>query len=622
MLTFHHFADLFPLIEGAEFDALAADIQANGLRDKIVLHGGQILDGRNRYRAGVAGGTVPSDGQGPCFRIFDQAVDGDALAFVLSKNLSRRHLNESQRAMVAARLADMRQGERTDLAGPSANLRKVAQTEAASKLNVSPRLVTSARTVQEKGSAKLRHAVDTGKLPASAAAQAARLPAEEQDAIAERAEAGEANAVRTQIKQGVRAARERELGQKVLALPEQKFGIILADPEWEFVVFSKVTGMDRSPANHYATSSEQEISARDVQKIAAKDCMLALWVTDLARGIRVMEMWGFAFKSYFVWVKDVVPVLEQSGAPTRFYEQIGAAGLGYWNRDRDEICLIGTRGDFVAPAMGTQPESVIFAARPKIEGTRKGKHSAKPDDIHRWIEANWPNVPKIELNARQARAGWSVWGHEAPGQSSDGELFERAVACVRESGKTSVSYVQRQLAITYNRALALMQQLQERGVVTAPDHRGQREILPPENPEASKCIADAERAAALADENGMVRVDETHTVAAGFLTAGELVQAEQFAARKESEFQSQASDTEAAAAAGEPVSAARSDSRSDPEGSSATARERPMGELPERGEAPRAEAVDVTGGESAAPEFDLARDLPEFLRRPRAGGEP
>jgi hypothetical protein len=77
-LTFHPFAELFPLLEGERFDALVDSIKRNGLREPIVLHEGRILDGRNRFRAceiaDVKPRTVkfkggdPTRASGPCWR--------------------------------------------------------------------------------------------------------------------------------------------------------------------------------------------------------------------------------------------------------------------------------------------------------------------------------------------------------------------------------------------------------------------------------------------------------------------------------------------------------------------------------------------------------------------------
>lgn len=408
----HAYAELFPMIEGEAFAQFAADVKENGLREKIVLLDGLILDGRNRYGAAVLHDLPAAHGDADSFRDFDPEIEGDPLKWVLSKNLARRHLNEGQRAMVADHLATMRQGERTDLE-PSANLQKVDQATAASMLHVSTRSVASARKVRESGTLALVQLVEQGILPVSQGEKAAKLAPQAQAEVVALAKEGKANVVRTVIKQGARDARETALGAKLLALPDKKYGVILGDPEWEFVVWSNITGLDRSAVNHYAVSPWGKISARDVQKIAAKDCILCLWVTDLERGLAVMKAWGFEYKSYFVWVKDIVPAQAPREAPG-VYETVGAAGTGYWNRDRDEILLIGTRGKPVAPAPGTQGESVWFAARPKFEGTQRGRHSAKPDCAHRWIEQHYPNVPKIELNARAARAGWDVWGYEAP----------------------------------------------------------------------------------------------------------------------------------------------------------------------------------------------------------------
>src|SRR5262249_12632675 len=108
MIEFHPLANIFPLIEGADFDALVADIKAHGLAEKIVMHKGRPLDGRNRWRALAKLGLTDEE----ILQAHTEPLedDTDPLAFVISKNLKRRHLDESQRAMVAARLATLTHG--------------------------------------------------------------------------------------------------------------------------------------------------------------------------------------------------------------------------------------------------------------------------------------------------------------------------------------------------------------------------------------------------------------------------------------------------------------------------------------------------------------------------------
>src|SRR5258708_4317169 len=98
-LKFHPLASIFPLMEGAEFDALVADIKANGCLDKIYLHEGKILDGRNRYRACLAAG-VPL----PCLLRLADDADFDPVAFVISKNIHRRHLTPGDKIKYLAQL--------------------------------------------------------------------------------------------------------------------------------------------------------------------------------------------------------------------------------------------------------------------------------------------------------------------------------------------------------------------------------------------------------------------------------------------------------------------------------------------------------------------------------------
>lgn len=110
----------------------------------------------------------------------------DPLAFVLTKNLHRRHLSESQRAMVGSALANMKQGERTDLE-PSADLRKVqppvSQSKAAEMLNISDRLISTAKQVERDGVPELTEQVKAGEVSLHAASEVAKLPKDEQAAV-------------------------------------------------------------------------------------------------------------------------------------------------------------------------------------------------------------------------------------------------------------------------------------------------------------------------------------------------------------------------------------------------------------------------------------------------------
>jgi hypothetical protein len=302
VILFHPLANIFPLLEGEAFAALVADIKANGLEDMIVLHpDGTILDGRNRYRACVAAGV---DARFEMFR------GDDPLGYVISKNLTRRHLNESQRGMVAANLATMRQGERTDVE-PSANLQKVAQATAATRLNVSPRTVADSVKVKNDAAPELRRAVEQGKLSVSSAASATKLTPETQRKIAEAAEGGNINAARTVIKQETRNAREAELGAKQIVAPEGKFGVIVEDYEWDHETWSEA-GKDRHAGNHYPTSRDAHTAAEIVERTkdrfacAADDCFLGMWSTipHLAIAIDVLRLRGFTYKSHYIWGKD------------------------------------------------------------------------------------------------------------------------------------------------------------------------------------------------------------------------------------------------------------------------------------------------------------------------------
>ncbi len=159
-----------------------------------------------------------------------------------------------------------------------------------------------------------------------------------------------------------RAAREVALAGKIEALPRKRYGVILADPEWRFEPFSRESGMDRAPDNHYPTSETGDIAARDVASIAADDCVLFLWATApmLPDALTVLSSWGFTYKTHAIWHK------QRPG---------DGRGTGYWFTGEHELLLVGVKGDVPAPAMGTQWRSVFGAPWAAIRRSRKSAWS-------------------------------------------------------------------------------------------------------------------------------------------------------------------------------------------------------------------------------------------------------
>jgi N6-adenosine-specific RNA methylase IME4/ParB-like chromosome segregation protein Spo0J len=382
-IPFHPLAGIFPLLEGDAFAELAADIGEHGLHEPIILHDGLILDGRNRYRACVEVGVAPR---------FEQYEGSDPLAFVISLNLKRRHLDESQRAMVAAKIATLGNGQRADL------VEGLPIGRASELLNVGERTVARARDVREHGAAELVSAVERGGISVSAAADIAKRPIEEQREIVARGEreilkaALEIRARRGEERRTARIERLVEIskGNAPLGL-DRTYPIVLADPPWRYE--HPTFGSSRDIEEHYPTLSIDEICAVPVPRLASENALLFLWIPTplLEQAFQVINAWGFSYRTGIVWVKRWI-------------------GMGNYVRQRHEHLLLARRGEFPTPSPECRPDSVIEAPR--------REHSRKPDEAYALIEHMYPTLPKIELFARARRDGWAAWGNQAGAESA------------------------------------------------------------------------------------------------------------------------------------------------------------------------------------------------------------
>lgn len=184
MISFHPYADIFDLIDGPDFEAMVADVRKHGIRERIKLLDGKILDGRNRYRAALATGLFADDDEAAdkpsAFEKFLPEIDGNPLDYVFSKNVHRRHLTTGQRSYAMAEYERFRHGgPRPAPAEQDANLQVdggPTRAELAQIGHVSERSIASAAVVRDRGVDDLKTAVKRGDIAVSAAERIARLP--------------------------------------------------------------------------------------------------------------------------------------------------------------------------------------------------------------------------------------------------------------------------------------------------------------------------------------------------------------------------------------------------------------------------------------------------------------
>ena len=175
----------------------------------------------------------------------------------------------------------------------------------------------------------------------------------------------------------------------------QDFDCILADPPWSYDSNGAPAQwrpcLDRGEKPHsvnhyYETMSLTDIEEMPIQSITAKDSVCFMWATVplMPEAFRVMEAWGYKYKTMLTWEKE------------------NGSGMGYWFRGVTEHVLFGVRGN--VKAFRSPVKNIL---RNKV-----GRHSAKPDQFHEIIESVTPNAKRVELFARYQRPGWTAFGNQ------------------------------------------------------------------------------------------------------------------------------------------------------------------------------------------------------------------
>jgi N6-adenosine-specific RNA methylase IME4 len=165
---------------------------------------------------------------------------------------------------------------------------------------------------------------------------------------------------------------------------DKKYRVIYADPPWSYndkQDTAKLGGAEK----YYPTMPIEDICAIPVP--SEKNAVLFLWTTSpqLEDSFKVINAWGFKYKSSFIWDK----VLH---------------AMGHYNSVRHEFLLIATKGS-CTPDVPKLFDSVV-----SIERT---EHSRKPKEFREMIDTLYPNGNRLEMFAREAPEGWDVWGNMA-----------------------------------------------------------------------------------------------------------------------------------------------------------------------------------------------------------------
>ena len=183
--------------------------------------------------------------------------------------------------------------------------------------------------------------------------------------------------------------------------PPRKYRVIYADPAWKFGNRNTGGSMTSSAESKYTVTSVADMAALPVAQLADEHCLLVMWWVGAMpqEAIDLCKAWGFRLVNMngFVWRK-----LTKTGIP--FF------GMGFSTRAGSESALIGVRGKLGELIDDHSVRAVIEA--------KVGRHSQKPHEFREAIEKLCGDVPRVELFARDAAAGWDCWGNQAPQDKS------------------------------------------------------------------------------------------------------------------------------------------------------------------------------------------------------------
>ncbi len=366
------YADLLPPLSTDEYEELRTDIIQRGIIVPVVLDElGNVIDGQHRLKIAAELGLLDIP-----FEIRPGMTDGEKESLAWDLNAHRRQMTTEQRQayVLAMRQKGMSYRAIGDRLGVNASTvyRDIDSTVAIATVGL-PEEIKGKDGKWRPATMPIRVDSVTDLNKATDLFSRLDTPLDRPMTLGD---------LRHEVRTQERAERRAEVREAVL--PPGIYRVFYADPPWEY----NNSGFVTSAAQQYDTMPTDAICEMEIAPHAADNAVLFMWATNplLPDALRVMEAWGFEYKTNMVWVKPKTIA-------------------GFYVRGQHELLLIGVRGSML-PEITPLPPSVIQAP--------VSVHSAKPHEVYDTIEAMYPHGPYLELFARNRHDGWEAFGNEVP----------------------------------------------------------------------------------------------------------------------------------------------------------------------------------------------------------------
>lgn len=382
------FRSLIPPLAPEELSMLEQNLISEGNRVPIDTWQGYIVDGHNRYDI-CQKHNIPLK---PANELSSILTRNDVKIWIIRNQFGRRNLNNYKRSKLALKLKALftEKGRQNECAG--GNRHEVGRQnsdnpidtkkELANIAQVSHDTIAKVEVIENQAPEFIKQKAESSEISIHQAYQDTRtfeqLSDEDKPKVEELVTTGKAKNVIT-----ARKIVQREKAKDIKP-PNGKYQLIYADPPWEYEFGFDIHG---AACRHYNTMTVEEICNLEISKITDDNAVLFLWATSpkLREGLKVMDAWGFDYKTSFIW------------------DKVGHV-MGHYNSVRHEFLLIGIKGTYPKQS-NTLHDSVVTIERSEI-------HSQKPEEFREIINEMYPGAEKIELFAGDLNpiSGWTRWG--------------------------------------------------------------------------------------------------------------------------------------------------------------------------------------------------------------------